>query len=381
MPQARKVDEERGWTPAPKWLLGVVLVSLWFPYVRFVVSYCSTIVVVARIRISRYAPATSRPQRDLQMKCRIALGMMLLLSIAGFTQNKPAAPSESGSSPMPLTFGDAQVTIPAGWKHVERQSGLTKFMLLIPPDITKENKFGVLLLPGQDLQGADFPQTFDRILKQGLAANEHLVEYSEVPARKDAGYDLLARVMVVANDAGHRSFRMCFAANPRHRLEMMIVSADSQEMLKHYQPELALLLKSWSFGEAPAPAGPKEEESGAAHVPADAEERGRTGSGSKVPPGTRSQVPDGDSVLLCSDPARLDAAMDFAKYGNSYAALQALRNDAFFRVTGPARLEVKEFEMKSRWPKVLVTVLDGYAAGRTGWVVLSELKDVKAPAK
>ncbi len=73
--------------------------------------------------------------------------------------------------------------------------------------------------------------------------------------------------------------------------------------------------------------------------------------------------------------------MDFAKYGDSYNALRALRHDAFFRVTGPATLEVRDSELKSRWPKVFVAVLDGDSAGRTGWVVLSELKDLKQPAK
>jgi hypothetical protein len=111
-------------------------------------------------------------------------------------------------------------------------------------------------------------------------------------------------------------------------------------------------------------------------------ERGGTADTPKtVAPGTRSRVPEGGSVLLCADATRLDGAMDFAKYGDSYNALRALRNDAFFRVNGPASLEVREFELKSRWPKVFVRVLDGDSAGKTGWVVLSELKDLKPPAK
>ena len=97
---------------------------------------------------------------------------------------------------------------------------------------------------------------------------------------------------------------------------------------------------------------------------------------SNVPPATRSRVREGESVLLCADPARLDSAMDFAKYGSASNAYEALRNDAFFHVTGPASLEVRESDLNSRWPKVLVKVLDGPYAGRTGWVVLSELKNL-----
>ena len=155
---------------------------------------------------------------------------MLLMSVAGFTQDKPAA------SPTPLTFGGAHVTVPPGWRHVETQSGANKVkgLLIVPPDNTEKKNLAILLVPGQDLQGADFPQAFDAIIKKGLAPNEHMVQYSELPVRKAAGYDFLTRSMVVADDAGHRSVRVCFGANPRHRLEMLIVSADSKETLKHY---------------------------------------------------------------------------------------------------------------------------------------------------
>ncbi len=329
------------------------------------------------------------------MKCRIALGIMLLISVAGLTQDKPAA------SPTPLTVGDAHVTVPVGWRHVETQSGANKVksVLIVPPDNTQKRNLAILLMPGQELQGADFPQVFDAILKKALAPNERLVEYSELPVRKAAGYDFLTRSMVVADDAGHRSVRVCFGANPGHRLEMLIVSADSKETLKHYEADVASLLSSYSFGDGSVPADTKNEESGATHAPARTDsavpgaqgpssgtnakpERDSTaGSPKTVAPGARARVPEGGSVLLCNDPARLDFAMDAAKLGNSYDALRALRHDAFFRVTGPASLEVKESELKSRWPKVFVKVLDGDSAGKTGWVVLSELKDLKQPAK
>ncbi len=110
-------------------------------------------------------------------------------------------------------------------------------------------------------------------------------------------------------------------------------------------------------------------------------QRGIAGGTNTVAPGMRSRVPDGESVLLCTDPVRLDGAMDFAKYGSAANAYQALRNEAFFRVTGPALLEVRESDLRSRWPKVLVRVLDGAYAGRTGWLVLSELKNLNQPAR
>ncbi len=332
------------------------------------------------------------------MKCKIVVGIMLLMSIAGRAQEKP------GASSTPLTFGDAHVTVPPGWRHVETPSGANKakVLLMVPPGNTEKKNLAVLLLPGQDLGGADFPQAVDAILKKGLAPHEHLVQYSELPVRKAAGYDFLTRAMIVADDAGHRSVRVCFGANPGHQLEMLIVSADSKETLKYYEADVSSLLASYSFDDASAPAVAKNEVSGApptpAHTDADVPdvpdvqgpnpgtnakpERSNTPGGAKtVAPGVRARVPDGESVLLCADPSRLDGAMDFAKYGDSYNALRALRNDAFFRVTGPASLVVRESELKSRWPKVFVTVVDGDSAGRTGWVVLSELKDLKQPAK
>lgn len=320
------------------------------------------------------------------MKCRTTLGITLLMSVAGFTLDQPAAFST------PLTFGDARVTVPPGWTHVETQSGANTVLLMVPPDNTDKRNLAVVLLPGQDLHGADFPQALDTILKKALTPHEHLVQYSELPPRKEAGYDLLTRSMVIADDAGHRSVRVCFAANPRHRLEMMIVSADSTETFKHYQADVASVLSSYTFGDVSAPGDAKNPESGATNVPArssgtnpNPRPGSPAGSPGTVAPGMRSRVPEDASVLLCTDPARLDGAMMFANLGQSRNALQALRNMAFFRVNGPALLEVRESDLTSawpnRWPKVFVKVLDGASAGRTGWVVLSELKDIKQPAK
>jgi hypothetical protein len=63
-------------------------------------------------------------------------------------------------------------------------------------------------------------------------------------------------------------------------------------------------------------------------------------------------------VLLCKDAARLDFAMTAAKNGNTYDARRALSYDYFFRVTGPAVLEIKESQLKSDWPKVFVTIVN-----------------------
>ncbi len=327
------------------------------------------------------------------MKFLKVLGLEFLFGVAGYALG-PAAASTA------LTFGDAHLTVPAGWRHVETESGpnKAKVLLIVPPADAENRKLAILVMPGQDLQG-DFPQTFDAILKKALAPNEHVVQYSDLPVRKTPEYDFLTRSMVVADDAGHRSVRVCFGANPGHRLEMLIVSADSKETLQHYQAEVSSLLGSYSFGETAASSGTNSEESGTttSAVGAESGAPAEQGSSSETNPnaqgshtagspkivanGPRAHVPDGESVLLCTDSNRLDGAMDFAKYGDSYNALRALRNDAFFRVNGPATLAAEKFEMKSRWPKVFVTVLDGDFAGRTGWVVLSELKDLKPPSK
>ena len=318
------------------------------------------------------------------MKSRIAFSIMLLISVAGCTQDKPAAspaPQASGA----LTFGDAHIVIPPGWTHIERQS----LLLMLPPDLTEQRNLTILLLPGRDLTGVTFPQAVDAILKKSLAANEHLVQYSELPLRKGPGYDFLTRSMIVSDDAGHNSIRMGFAANPGHRLEMLIVSADSKETLQHYQSEISSVLNSYSFADVAANTKTKREESGtASSVPSqqpgtEANPKGNSkiGSSRTTSAGNRTQVSDGESVLLCIDPARLDFAMDAAKRGDNYAASRALSYDYFFRVTGPAWLEITQYEMNSKWPKALVNVLDGDSAGRTGWVLLSELKRAAQPQK
>ncbi len=101
-----------------------------------------------------------------------------------------------------------------------------------------------------------------------------------------------------------------------------------------------------------------------------------------VRPGTRARVPpDSGPLVACTDAALLDFAFDAARFGNAYDARRAMADTRFFTVPSPASVEVKDSELKSRWPKVLVTVLDGDAAGRVGWVVLSQLPDLPQPPK
>jgi hypothetical protein len=298
-----------------------------------------------------------------------ASAFILLAGAAGFAQDRPAA------SPIPVAFGDARLSVPAGWKQVHTRAGANNVgvLLLAPPHNTDRSNLTILVSPGQDLRGAAFPKVFDAVLKSALPPDEHLVQYSELPLRQAAGYAFATRSMIVADAAGHRSVRICFGANPGHRLEMLIVSADSQETLHRYQSDVASVLNSYSFevgsdSTSLQRAAPPTTDG---HPPIEGSNAPNT-----VPVGTRTSIPEGGSVLLCTDPARLDGAMDFAKYGDSYNALRAVRNDAFFHVNGPVSLEVRQSELKSRWPKVFVEVLDGDSAGRTGWAVLSELKDL-----
>ncbi|HEY6970875.1 MAG TPA: hypothetical protein VJA94_16820 [Candidatus Angelobacter sp.] len=291
-----------------------------------------------------------------------------------------------------VTFGDAHITIPPGWTHIERN----KLLLMLPPDITEKKNLNIILLPGQDTPGVDFPQAVDAILKKSLAANEHLVQYSELPVRKGSGYEFLTRAMVVADDAGNNSVRVCFATNLGHRLEMLIVSADSKETLKHYEPEISLVLNSYSFADAPVQADTKQGDSSATRVTsatsagvqsqepgtgANAKGESKTSGSKTATAGNRVQVAEGESLLVCIDPARLDFAMDAAKMGHNYDAGRALSYDYVFRVTGPASLEVTQYDTKSRWPKAFVTVVDGDSAGKAGWAIISELKRVQQPPK
>ncbi len=100
------------------------------------------------------------------------------------------------------------------------------------------------------------------------------------------------------------------------------------------------------------------------------------------PPGTRARIGvDGRSILFCGEADRLDTAMDLARYGQSRLVLNMMRDPVFFNVTGPVEVEVRDSDTKSRWPKVLLRLLDGDSAGKTGWVVLSEVKELEVPAK
>ncbi len=313
------------------------------------------------------------------MKFISASAIIVFTCAAGFAQDAPVA------SPIRITFGDARILVPAGWKHVETRSGANNVgvLLIAPPDNTDRKNLTILVSPGQDLRDVEFPKAFDVVLKSALAPNEHIVQYSELPVRRAAGYAFATRSMVVADDAGRRSVRLCFGANPAQRLEMLIVSADSRETLQRYQSEVASVLNSYSFGDAPPAAGSNTAD-GAPPPPAansHAQDASAQSAAKTVAVGTTASIGEDASVLLCTDSARLDGAMDFAKHGDSYNALRALRNDAFFRVNGPASLEVRESEVASRWPKVYVKVLNGESAGKTGWVLLSELRDLKEPAK
>ena len=308
------------------------------------------------------------------MKYRIALSLVLLIGGIGFTQEKSAASST------PVTFGSAHIAVPAGWTHVERPGG----MVMIPPDITGQKTLTIVVLPGRELPRMDFAQAVDAVLKKSLAANERLLQYSELPLRKAPGYDFLTRAMVIGDEAGQSSVRVCFAANPGGRLEMLMVSADSNETLKQYEAEIGLVLNSYSFADTAAQSESKKEERGAKQASTtERPERdtNKAGSARTTPAGPRTLVAEGESVLLCTEPSRLDFAMDAAKNGDNYAASRALRYDYFFRVTGPAWVVITESDTKSRWPKAFVTVVDGDSAGRTGWVLLSELKRAEHEGK
>ena len=101
----------------------------------------------------------------------------------------------------------------------------------------------------------------------------------------------------------------------------------------------------------------------------------------EIPAGTKTNLADGQYVVFFHDKGLLDFAFDAAHIGNTHDAMEAMADTRAFHVTGPASLEVKESEMKSRWPKVFVKILDGESAGETGWVVVSELKDLPQPPK
>lgn len=120
----------------------------------------------------------------------------------------------------------------------------------------------------------------------------------------------------------------------------------------------------------PIPAARASQPAPAVTQPADASQPLR--------PGTRGSIgADGLNVMFCTDARRLDTAMDFAKYGNSRMALMTMSDPVFFDVAGPVAVEVLESDTKSRWPKVLLKVLDGNSAGKTGWVVLSAVRDFR----
>ncbi len=101
----------------------------------------------------------------------------------------------------------------------------------------------------------------------------------------------------------------------------------------------------------------------------------------EIPIGTKTSLADGQYVVFFHDKALLDFAFDAAHMGNNHDAMEAMADTRAFHVTGPAQLEVKESEVKSRWPKVFVKILDGESAGETGWVVISELHDLPQPPK
>lgn len=157
---------------------------------------------------------------------------------------------ETTETPTPVAFSDAHLQLPKGWKSAEKTSGKTTVLVVVPPDFSEKAKFALIVLPGQDLKEADFKQVFQQLGPKVLAADEHLVQSADLPARKtEAGYDLLSRVLIVQDAAGHQTVRLLFAANPNKRLEIVMVVADNQEQIKQHQQDVSKILSSLTFAD------------------------------------------------------------------------------------------------------------------------------------
>jgi hypothetical protein len=173
---------------------------------------------------------------------------VLIVALGGSDQVARVLAQESAPSPVPLTFGEASLQIPAGWRHTEKQVGGNNALVLIPADFGKAEKFMLVLLPGRDLGGADFRQTFEKSIQGSLATGEHLVQNGETKAQKtEAGYELLVHTVVIEDASGHRTLRVLCAANPNRRFEMLVAMADNAETLKHYQGDFNQILASFKF--------------------------------------------------------------------------------------------------------------------------------------
>ncbi len=191
---------------------------------------------------------------------RLFLVMALLLAPEGGFDGTGMRAQATTAAGTPLTFGDTALTLPTGWKHVERPLGGSNALVLIPPDLGTNGRFMVVVLPGRDLGEADLQQAFEKAIRGSLAAGERLLQDGATQVHQsEAGYRVLMHSIQVADASERASLRVFCATRWNGRLEMLIAMAESPETLKRYQSDFDQILNGIHFSSTEGGAGAVKE--------------------------------------------------------------------------------------------------------------------------
>lgn len=167
------------------------------------------------------------------MKMTVAWVFLCLMALPGH-----AAPEDSV-----YRAGNVLFKIPTGWQRVDKNN----LLLLVPPDMTPEQRFVIAIIPGQELKG-DFRAWFDTTLREGLAQGERIVQSTPVQSqRTPAGVDTLYTAVAIEDGSHTRTFRVYLAAHPGNRVEMIACLASSESLFKRYESAVTEFVQNWNF--------------------------------------------------------------------------------------------------------------------------------------
>lgn len=151
--------------------------------------------------------------------------------VYGVAQTPPALPGER--------FENWLFRTPPGWTKREEVDGLT----MTSPDGQATMK----LLPGEPLSSAGLDTYLNgQLVLQERGLNLESAEAPQTTPTSDH-YEWLVHARALTNAQGRRVFRAYFAANPRGRAELMILTASSQDALAKALPIVAAFVDSARF--------------------------------------------------------------------------------------------------------------------------------------
>lgn len=142
-------------------------------------------------------------------------------------------------------FENSLYNTPSGWSTTQR-SGV---LMLFPPDLKLGEQAAIVVTPGATLTG-EFKTAFDQ-LRADLRGNVKATQSEVQSATADEGYPVLYVAEQILNIRGKpNQYRYYLASNPEKRIELVMLTANTEEVYKRYLPAFQEFIKTLAYKSA-----------------------------------------------------------------------------------------------------------------------------------